>query len=144
MNDRADRLIKALGDIGEDLIDKAAPVYPADSGAGESIKTAVPAVYESEVKITRKDLRIYWITRALGMAAVAALIVGAVVLLVQNWDKIAVSGNERPGTIVKYYEELPDISEAYGKTIEFSDASVRFSSVTYDGTSLNARFYLLF
>ncbi|MBO6301676.1 MAG: hypothetical protein J6N15_04510, partial [Ruminiclostridium sp.] len=99
MNDRADRLIKALGDIGEDLIDKAAPVYPADSGAGESIKTAVPAVYESEVKITRKDLRIYWITRALGMAAVAALIVGAVVLLVQNWDKIAVSGNERPGVV---------------------------------------------
>ena len=144
MNDRADRLIKALGDIGEDLIEKAVPVYSDDSRAGEGIKTAVPTVYEPEVKITRKDLRIYWITRALGMAAAIALIVGAVVLLVQNWDKIAVSGNERPGTIVKYYEELPDISEAYGKTIEFSDASVRISSVTYDGTSLNARFYLLF
>ncbi|MBO6230637.1 MAG: hypothetical protein J6O50_08715 [Ruminiclostridium sp.] len=144
MNERADRLLKALGNIGEDLIDKAAPVYPADSGAGGSVRKVATAIYEPEVKITKKDLRIYWITRALGMAAVAALIVGAVVLLVQNWDKIAVSGGERPGTIVKYIDELPDISEAYGKTIEFSDASVRFSSVAYDGTRLNTNFYLLY
>ncbi|HBI52609.1 MAG TPA: hypothetical protein DDX72_07480 [Ruminococcaceae bacterium] len=144
MNELTDRLMKALGDIGEDLIEKAAPVYPADSEAGESIKTAVPAVYEPEVKITRKDRVIYWVTRSLGIAAAVTLIAGAAVLLVQNWDKIAVSGNERPGTIVKYYEELPDISDAYGKTIEFSDASVRFSSVTYDGTRLNTNFYLLY
>ncbi len=106
MNERTDRLLKALGDIGEDLIEKAAPVYSADSEAGEIIKTAVPTVYEPEVKITKKDLRIYWITRALGMAAVAALIVGAVVLLVQNWDKIAVSGNDRPGTVTSAAEPM--------------------------------------
>ena len=144
MNERADRLLRALGDIGEDLIEKAAPVYLADSEAGGRVRKVAPAIYEPEVKITKKDLRIYWITRALVMAAVVALIVGAVVLLVQNWDKIAVSGGERPGTIVKYIDELPDISEAYGKTIEFSDASVRISSVTYDGTSLNTNFYLLY
>ena len=144
MNDSADRLIKALGDIGEDLIEKAAPVYPDDSGAGESIRTAVPAVYEPEVKITRKDRVIYWVTHSLGVAAAAILIIGAAVLLIMNWDKIAVKEPERPSAIVKYIEELPDISEAYGKTIEFSDASVRISSVTYDGTSLNASFYILF
>ena len=106
MNDRADRLIKALGDIGEDLIEKAAPVYPADSEAGESIRTAVPAVYEPEVKITRKDRVIYWVTHSLGVAAAAILIIGAAVLLVQNWDKIAVKEPDRPGTVTSAAEPM--------------------------------------
>ena len=141
---REELVMDMIGEIGDKYILEAMPEHtekPAESQTGNVIHIK-PA--EAYTEISKKDLRIYWITRALGMAAVVALIVGAVVLLVQNWDKIAVSGNDRPGTIVKYIDELPDISEAYGKTIEFSDASVRFSSVTYDGTSLNTNFYLLY
>ena len=141
---REELVMDMIGEIGDKYILEAMPEHtekPDEAQTGNVIHIK-PA--EAYTEISKKDLRIYWITRALGMAAVVALIAGAAVLLVQNWDKIAVSGNNRPGTIMKYIEELPDISEAYGKTIEFSDASVRFSSVTYDGTRLNTNFYLLY
>ncbi len=141
---REELVMDMIGEIGDKYILEAMPEHtekPDEAQTGNVIHIK-PA--EAYTEISKKDLRIYWITHALGVAAAVALIVGAAVLLVQNWDKIAVSGNERPGTIVKYIDELPDISEAYGKTIEFSDASVRLSSVTYDGTMLNTTFYLLY
>ena len=141
MNDRADRLIKALGDIGEDLIEKAAPVYPADSEAGESIRTAVPAVYEPEVKITRKDRVIYWITRALGMAAAAALIVGAAVLLIMNWDKIAVRGSDRPGVVTTVSESSVSSESTTGNT---ADIDIPVFDKAPDDTSDCPDNYLVF
>lgn len=141
MNDRADRLIKALGDIGEDLIEKAAPVYPADSEAGESIRTAVPAVYEPEVKITRKDRVIYWITRALGMAAAAALIVGAAVLLIMNWDKIAVRGSDRPGVVTTVSESSVSSESTTGNT---ADIDIPVFDKVPDDTSDCPDNYLVF
>ncbi len=141
---REELALVILGELDESFIDEAMPKKAAFSAGNDTAGVQHPEMIKEVAEVSKRDIRIYWITRALGMAAVVALIVGAAVLLVQNWDKIAVKEPERPGAIVKYIEELPDISEAYGKTIEFSDASVRFSSVTYDGTMLNTNFYLLY
>ena len=141
---REELFIDILGGLDEKYVSLAMPRSCGYEGTDDTRKTVPLKPIEVTSEVSKRDVRIYWITRALGMAAVVALIVGAAVLLVQNWDKIAVKEPDRPGAIVKYIEELPDISEAYGKTIEFSDASVRISSVTYDGTSLNTNFYLLY
>ena len=144
MNDRADRLIKALGDIGEDLIEKAAPTYLDADSAAVPVNSANLVQYGSEVQITKKERIIYWVTHSLGVAAAAFFIIGAAVLLIMNWDKIAVREPDRPGTIVNDTNGLPDISEAFGKLIKFTDADVRLSKITYDGTRLNTTFNLLY
>ena len=90
MNDRADRLIKALGDIGEDMIEKAAPTYLDADSAAVPVNSANLVQYGSEVQITKKERIIYWVTHSLGVAAAAFFIIGAAVLLIMNWDKIAV------------------------------------------------------
>ncbi|MCR4779649.1 MAG: hypothetical protein K5876_00995 [Ruminiclostridium sp.] len=77
MNEREDRLMRALGDIGDDLIGRAAPSYPEADG-------------KEAANVTRREWRRYAVTRALGIAAAAVLIVGAAVLLWQNRDKIGV------------------------------------------------------
>ena len=96
MNDRADRLIKALGDIGEDLIEKAAPAYTNADSASVPVNSGGFVQYGSEVQITKKERIIYWVTHSLGVAAAAILIIGAAVLLIMNWDKIAVKEPDRP------------------------------------------------
>ncbi|MBO6231096.1 MAG: hypothetical protein J6O50_11085 [Ruminiclostridium sp.] len=141
---REELFIDILGGLDEKYVSLAMPRSCGYDIPDDTRKTVPLKPVEVAREVSMKDRVIYWVTHTLGMAAVVALIVGAAVFLVQNWDKIAVSGGERPGTIVKYIDELPDISEAYGKTIEFSDASVRFSSVAYDGARLNTNFYLLY
>ena len=96
MNDRADRLIKALGDIGEDLIEKAAPAYTNADSASVPVNSGGFVQYGSEVHITKKERIIYWVTHSLGVAAAAILIIGAAVLLIMNWDKIAVKEPDKP------------------------------------------------
>ena len=96
MNDRADRLIKALGDIGEDLIEKAAPAYTNADSASVPVNSGGFVQYGSEVQITKKERIIYWVTHSLGVAAAAILIIGAAVLLIMNWDKIAVKEPDKP------------------------------------------------
>lgn len=96
MNERSDRLMKALGDIGADLIAKAAPVFPEAPDTSEHGNIIAVTPYEPEIQLTKRDIRIYWITRALGMAAVLALVVGGGVWLLKNWDKIAVKEPDRP------------------------------------------------
>lgn len=149
MNERSDRLMKALGDIGADLIAKAAPVFPEAPDTSEHGNIIAVTPYEPEIQLTKRDIRIYWITRILGAAAAIAIIGTGVFLLWKNWDKIAVKEPDRPGAVTvvsepSYIKDLPDISEAYGKTIEFGSASVRLSKLSYDGTSLNTTFYLLY
>ncbi|MBO6300955.1 MAG: hypothetical protein J6N15_00765 [Ruminiclostridium sp.] len=96
---REELVMDILGGLDDSFIEEAMP-RTGKYAVSDSAAAAAPiTLVETGTEISKKDLRIYWITRALGMAAVVALIVGAVVLLVQNWDKIAVSGNERPGVV---------------------------------------------
>ena len=124
MNDRADRLIKALGDIGEDLIEKAAPAYTSADSASVPVNSGGFVQYGSEVQITKKERIIYWVTHSLGVAAAAILIIGAAVLLIMNWDKIAVKEPDRPGevTTVTNGTVMPNITEP--------DTTDRFEQIT--------------
>ena len=113
MNERSDRLMKALGDIGADLIAKAAPVFPDAPDTSEHGNIIAVTPYEPEIQLTKRDIRIYWITRILGAAAAIAIIGTGVFLLWKNWDKIAVSGNDRPGVVTTVTSDTvtPDITE---------------------------------
>ncbi len=87
MKSGEDRIMRALGDIGDDLIAKAAPSYPEDGG-----KTA---------RVTRSEWRRYAVTRALGIAAAVVLIVGAGLLLWKYRDKIGVGETAGQGSVTE-------------------------------------------
>ncbi len=101
---REELALVILGELDESFIDEAMPKKAAFSAGNDTAGVQHPEMIKEVAEVSKRDVRIYWITRALGMATVVALIVGAVVLLVQNWDKIAVSGNERPGTLTSATE----------------------------------------
>ena len=96
---REELALMILGELDESFIDEAMPKKAAFSAGNDTAGVQRPEMIKEVAEVSKRDVRIYWITRALGMAAVVALIVGAVVLLVQNWDKIAVSGGERLGVV---------------------------------------------
>lgn len=121
---REELVMDILGGLDDSFIEEAMPRTGKYAVSDSAVAAAPITLVETGTEISKKDLRIYWITRALGMAAVVALIVGAVVLLVQNWDKIAVSGNERPGVVTSVTNGTvtPD-------TIE-PDTTDRFEQIT--------------
>ena len=105
---REELFIDILGGLDEKYVSLAMPRSCGYEGPDDTRKTVPLKPIEVTSEVSKRDVRIYWITRALGMAAVAALIVGAAVLLVQNWDKIAVREPERPGAVTS----MTEISES--------------------------------
>ncbi len=145
MNERSDRLMKALGDIGADLIAKAAPVFPEAPDTSEHGNIIAVTPYEPEIQLTKRDIRIYWITRALGMAAVLALVVGGGVWLLKNWDKIAVKEPDRPGIVTTVTNDTtspdtaePDTVDHFGQITDtsmplpFEHYDSRYNSIFHD------------
>ena len=120
---REELVMDILGGLDDSFIEEAMPRTGKYAVSDSAVAAAPITLVETGTEISKKDLRIYWITRALGMAAVVALIVGAVVLLVQNWDKIAVREPERPGAVTS----MTEISE--------STASVDAAESTADNTN---------
>ncbi len=134
---REDVFMDILGGLDESLVAEAMPAFP------EGEPGTLSAVPEADSAApTKKALRMYIIARALGAAAAIALIAGAVLLIWQNWDKIAARAPDIPDT-AGYAEGLPDISEACGKLIKFSSADVRLTKLYYDGEMLSAVFTIL-
>ena len=121
---REELVMDILGGLDDSFIEEAMPRTGKYAVSDSAVAAAPITLVETGTEISKKDLRIYWITRALGMAAVIALIVGAAVLLVQNWDKIAVSGNERPGIVTTVTSDIvtPDTTE--------TDTTDRFEQIT--------------
>ncbi len=121
---REELVMDILGGLDDSFIEEAMPRTGKYAVSDSAVAAAPITLVETGTDISKKDLRIYWITRALGMAAVVALIVGAVVLLAQNWDKIAVSGNDRPGVVTSVTNGTvtPDITE--------TDITDRFEQIT--------------
>ncbi|MBQ9384594.1 MAG: hypothetical protein IJT87_10200 [Ruminiclostridium sp.] len=141
---REDIFMDIIGELDDRYIELAMPL-PGNRAKAADVRGLTVV---QPARVSKKELRRYYITHAIGIAAVAALITGAAVWLWRNWDRIAVREPDRPGVSTAIYrpedDKLPDISEAYGRTIEFGSASVGLSKLSYDGTSLNAAFNLLY
>ncbi len=107
---REERFMNILGGLDEKYVAMAMPSYAGRNEADDTRHIVLDTSAET-VEISKKEVRRYMIIRALGMAALIALIVGAAVLLVQNWDKIAVREPERPGNtdITEGAETIHDI-----------------------------------
>ena len=124
---REERFMNILGGLDHKYVEMAMPSYAGRNEADDTRHIVLDTSAET-VEISKKDVRRYMIMRALGMAAVVALIVGAAVLLVQNWDKIAVREPERPGNtdITEGAETIHDILivPEEGKPISVSSNTV--------------------
>ena len=139
MNERSDRLMKALGDIGADLIAKAAPVFPEAPDTSEHGNIIAVTPYEPEIQLTKRDIRIYWITRILGAAAAIAIIGTGVFLLWKNWDKIAAKDPDRPGVVTTVSENDPTPSSEHSElytptdlTYALEDKTVHVTGYEFD------------
>ena len=114
---REDRFLDLFGKIDDKFVMDALPKnISSDREQAEEEnnyvrKAVVVTPTEENIEITKKDLRIYWMTRILGAAAAIALVGTGAFLLWKNWDKIAVSGNDRPGTVTSTIE-APVVTEA--------------------------------
>ena len=96
---REELFMDILGGLDEKYVSMAMPRSCGHSTVGDTGNVIEIKPVEVSPEVSRKDLRIYWITRTLGMAAAAVLIVGAAVLLIMNWDKIAVRGPDTPSVV---------------------------------------------
>ncbi len=96
---REELFMDILGGLDEKYVSMAMPRSCDHSTVGDTGNVIEIKPVEVSPEVSKKDMRIYWITRTLGMAAAAVLIVGAAVLLIMNWDKIAVSEPDRPGVV---------------------------------------------
>lgn len=75
---------------------------------------------EIENNVSKRELRLYYITRVLGMAAVTFLIVGAAVLLIMNWDKIMVRDPDTPPVVTT---DVTTVTEPSIITTDIDDSS---------------------
>lgn len=101
---REERFMNILGGLDEKYVALAMPSSCGHSTIGDTGNVVYAQPSEDNTEVSKKDLRIYWITRALGMAAALALVVGGGIWMWKNWDKIAVSGNNRPGEVTTVSE----------------------------------------
>ncbi len=138
---REELALVILGELDESFIDEAMPKKAAFSAGDDTVGGQRPKEFGEIAEVSKRDVRIYWITRALGMAAVVALIVGAVVLLVQNWDKIAVSGNDRPGEITDISEPVVTDSNKEPMIEEYRTGSIESNTVYGQSELFESVFY---
>ena len=75
---------------------------------------------EVENNVSKRELRLYYITRVLGMAAVTFLIVGAAVLLIMNWEKIMVRDPDTPPVVTT---DVTTVTEPSIITTDIDDSS---------------------
>ena len=103
---REELFMDILGGLDEKYVALAMPRSCGNSTTDDThTATAIESV-ELDGKITTKDRILYWVTHSLGVAAAAFLIIGAAVLLIMNWDKIAVREPDRPGVITTVSEPV--------------------------------------
>ena len=106
---REERFMNILGGLDEKYVAMAMPSSCGHSIVGDSGNVIEIKPVDENIEISKKDLRIYWITRALGMAAALALVVGggdstvlpeyAPVALIGD-DKVEMRGREQGDTVL--------------------------------------------
>jgi|GEM_PF-4492367 len=93
MNSQTDRLMRVMADIGDDLIERAAPDYskPEASGNVQRITLTKPE------KIDEKDIRKYMVLRTVALSAAAVvLLVGLGFLLGTNYMRDWIASYQPP------------------------------------------------
>lgn len=137
---REELVMDILGELDDKLLTEAMP----RSTGKAAVSAAEPVKYGSSGKggeVTKKELRIYMTFRALGIAAAVVLVVGAAVLLWQNWDRIAVTKEpDRPGVITTTSEpSAVSSTEEHGilytpadTTFELEDKTVHITGYEFD------------
>ena len=130
---REERFMNILGGLDHKYVEMAMPRYTGQNEADDTCHIVLDTSAET-VEISKKDVRRYMIMRAIGMAAVVALIVGAAVLLVQNWDKIAVREPERPGAVTSMTEISESTASVAAAESTANDTNDTISDITEDYT----------
>ena len=127
---REEMFMDILGGLDEKYVSMAMPRSCGHSTVGDTGNVIEIKPVEVSPEVSKKDMRIYWITRALGMAAALALVVGGGVWLWQNWDKIAVKEPDRPGVVTAVSESItttiakPDITSETTNDVTVSDNTI--------------------
>ena len=114
---REELFMDILGGLDEKYVSMAMPRSCGHSTVGDTGNVIEIKPVEVSPEVSKKDMRIYWITRTLGMAAAAVFIIGAAVLLIMNWDKIAVRGPDTPPVVTT------DNTTMTEPTITFTDST---------------------
>ena len=130
---REELFMDILGRLDEKYVSMAMPRSCGHSTVGDTGNVIEIKPVEVSPEVSRKDLRIYWITRTLGMAAAAALIVGAAVIFIMNWDKIAVRGSDTPPVVTTYNTTMTE------PTITFTDSTTSETSSELTGHEITPR-----
>ena len=100
---REELVMDILGGLDDSFIEEAMPRIGKYAVSDSAAAAAPITLVETGTEISKKDLRIYWITRALGMAAVVAMIVGAVLVITGVWLLIVSLSQENSAS---YYTAL--------------------------------------
>ena len=130
---REEKFMNILGGLDHKYVEMAMPRYAGQNEADDTRHIVLDTSAET-VEISKNDVRRYMIMRALGMAAFVALIVGAAVLLVQNWDKIAVREPERPGAVTSMTESSESTASVDAAESNANDTNDTISDITEDYT----------
>ncbi len=146
---REDLFMDILGGLDEKYVAAAMPSGREVSPAPADTET--PAYTES-AEVSKRDVRIYMAVRALGLAAAVVLVVGAAVLLIKNWDKIAVREPDRPGVITTVSEPVVTTADSSGsknsivsfdeirKMLFYNDKNIILPCTVSDILALDSRF----
>ena len=103
---REELVMEIIGGLDDRFITEAMPSHGSQERAADTRAVVAVTPVEDIGEISKKDRVIYWVTHSLGVAAAAILIIGAAVLLIINWDKIAVREPDRPGVITTVSEPV--------------------------------------
>lgn len=141
---REDIFMDIIGELDDKYIELAMPRPRRSSFAAATGSAAVVQSVGASGEVSKKDLRIYWITRALGMAAVTVLVFGAVFLLWKNWDKITVRDPDTPPVVTTETTTVTDPSvittdiddggKTNAPTVTFNEMK---NMISYNGKTLS-------
>ena len=127
---REELVMEVIGELDDRLLAEAIPLNVGHSETGATVRRIAFDDSVRPIEVSRKEVRRYMIMRAMGMAASAMLVVGAAVLLIMNWDKIAVSGNDRPGETTSITETPVVTSSITTSASSVTDNTDIFEQIT--------------
>ena len=107
---REDIFMDLIGELDDNYIALAMSRPKRRAIVSETRNITFVQPVEVENNVSKRELRLYYITRVLGLAAVTFLIVGAAVLLIMNWDKIVVRDPDTPPVVTTDITTVTDPS----------------------------------